>query len=100
MKGQRPLELESATLQVSVWSGVVIRGDLNSIRVNAFSSIGDRTVIHAARWAVRAAVSSMHAGIQINEACLQVAPAGLYCDFVVPLCAGAAPAQRRLQCPA
>lgn len=35
--------------QVSVWSGAVIRGDLNSIRVNAFSSIGDRTVVHAAR---------------------------------------------------
>jgi hypothetical protein len=35
--------------QVSVWSGAVIRGDLNSIRVNAFSSIGDRSVLHAAR---------------------------------------------------
>ena len=35
--------------QVSLWNGVVIRGDLNHIRVNAFTSIGDRTVIHAAR---------------------------------------------------
>lgn len=35
--------------RVSVWSGAVLRGDLNSIRVSAFSSIGDRTVVHAAR---------------------------------------------------
>ena len=27
----------------------MLRGDLNSIRVSAFSSIGDRTVVHAAR---------------------------------------------------
>ncbi len=35
--------------QVSVWDGAVLRGDLNSIRVSAFSNIGTRTVIHAAR---------------------------------------------------
>lgn len=36
-------------VQVSVWSGAVLRGDLNNIRVFAWSCIGDRTVIHAAR---------------------------------------------------
>ena len=35
--------------QVTVWYGAVLRGDLNSIKVGAFSSIGDRTVVHAAR---------------------------------------------------
>eukprot|EP00271_Cylindrocystis_brebissonii_P020906 TRINITY_DN7205_c0_g1_i1.p1 TRINITY_DN7205_c0_g1~~TRINITY_DN7205_c0_g1_i1.p1 ORF type:complete len:318 (+),score=37.31 TRINITY_DN7205_c0_g1_i1:82-954(+) len=30
-----------------VWYGSVIRGDINSIRVGAFSSIGEKTVIHA-----------------------------------------------------
>lgn len=35
--------------KVSIWSGAVLRGDLNSIRVSAFSSIGDRTIVHAAR---------------------------------------------------
>jgi carbonic anhydrase/acetyltransferase-like protein (isoleucine patch superfamily) len=35
--------------QVSVWYGCVLRGDLNTIRVGAFSNIQDRTVVHAAR---------------------------------------------------
>ncbi|KDD74885.1 hypothetical protein H632_c1010p0 [Helicosporidium sp. ATCC 50920] len=34
--------------RVSVWYGAVLRGDLNSIRVGAFSNIQDRTVVHAA----------------------------------------------------
>ncbi len=33
----------------SVGAGAVLRGDLNAIRVGAFSSIGDRAVLHAAR---------------------------------------------------
>lgn len=34
---------------VSVFYGAVLRGDLNKIVVEAFSSIGDRAVVHAAR---------------------------------------------------
>lgn len=34
---------------VSVFYGAVIRGDLNKVIVEAFSSIGDRAVVHAAR---------------------------------------------------
>jgi hypothetical protein len=36
-------------LQVSVWYGCVLRGDLNNITVNSFSNIQDRSIIHAAR---------------------------------------------------
>lgn len=35
--------------KVSIWYGCVLRGDLNAIRIGAFSNIQDRTVIHAAR---------------------------------------------------
>ena len=35
--------------QVSVWYGAVLRGDLNAIRVGAFSNIQDKCIIHAAR---------------------------------------------------
>ncbi|GMH32880.1 hypothetical protein BSKO_00714 [Bryopsis sp. KO-2023] len=35
--------------RVSVWYGAVLRGDLNAIRVDCWSNIQDRTVIHAAR---------------------------------------------------
>ncbi|GAB4822757.1 hypothetical protein N2152v2_009803 [Parachlorella kessleri] len=35
--------------RVSIWYGCVLRGDLNSIKVGAFSNVQDRTVIHAAR---------------------------------------------------
>lgn len=35
--------------RVSIWYGCVLRGDLNSIRIGAFSNVQDRTVIHAAR---------------------------------------------------
>ncbi len=41
--------MQRRSAQVSVWDGAVLRGDLNSIRVSAFSNIGTRTVIHAAR---------------------------------------------------
>ena len=37
--------------QTSVWYGCVLRGDLNSIRIGAFSNVQDKTVIHAARFA-------------------------------------------------
>jgi len=32
----------------SIWYGAVLRGDVNSIKVGANSSIGDRTVVHSA----------------------------------------------------
>ena len=34
--------------KASVWYGVVIRGDLNRIKVGPWSSIGDKSVLHAA----------------------------------------------------
>lgn len=37
--------------QVSIWHNVVLRGDLNAIRIGAFSTVLDGTVIHAARCA-------------------------------------------------
>ena len=36
-------------MQVSIWYGCILRGDLNNIKVGAFSNIQDRTIIHAAR---------------------------------------------------
>lgn len=58
--------------RVSVWSGAVIRGDLNSIRVNAFSSVGDRTVIHAARSSPTGLPASTTIGrhVVIGQSCL------------------------------
>ena len=38
-------------VQVSIWYGAVLRGDLNAIRVNSYSNIQDKTIIHAARCA-------------------------------------------------
>ena len=38
-----------ACLQTSIWYGCVLRGDLNRIKVGAFTNVQDRTVIHAAR---------------------------------------------------
>lgn len=34
--------------KASIWYGVVLRGDVNRIKVGPWSSVGDRTVIHAA----------------------------------------------------
>lgn len=36
-------------VQTSIWYGCVLRGDLNSIRIGAFSNVQDKTVMHAAR---------------------------------------------------
>lgn len=38
--------------QVSIWYGAVLRGDLNNIRVGAYSNIQDKSIIHAARSAL------------------------------------------------
>lgn len=48
---RRPFDLHMLCIlsQVSIWYGCVLRGDLNSIRIGAFSNVQDRTVIHAAR---------------------------------------------------
>lgn len=35
--------------QTSVWYGCVLRGDLNHVKVGAFSNVQDRTVVTAAR---------------------------------------------------
>ncbi|CAL5222609.1 g5002 [Coccomyxa viridis] len=35
--------------KVSIWYGAILRGDLNAIRINSYSNIQDKTVIHAAR---------------------------------------------------
>ena len=43
--------LNAVYVQASVWYGCVLRGDLNAIRIGAFTNIQDRTVIHAARYA-------------------------------------------------
>lgn len=58
--------------RVSVWSGAVIRGDLNSIRINAFSSVGDRSVIHAARSSPTGLPASTTIGrhVVIGQSCL------------------------------
>lgn len=44
------LQSSPTHLQVSIWYGCVLRGDLNNVKVGAFSNVQDRTVIHAARW--------------------------------------------------
>ena len=36
--------------QVSIWYGAILRGDLNAIRINSYSNVQDKTVIHAARY--------------------------------------------------
>ena len=33
----------------SIWYGAVVRGDVNTIRIGAHSSIGDRTMVHVAK---------------------------------------------------
>ena len=35
--------------QASVWFGAVVRGDLATVKVGAFSSVGDRAVVSTAR---------------------------------------------------
>lgn len=33
----------------TVWYGAVVRGDLNNIRIGPYTSIGDKSIVHAAR---------------------------------------------------
>ena len=44
------LNVMTCCVQTSVWYGCVLRGDLNSIRIGAFSNVQDKTVMHAARY--------------------------------------------------
>ena len=58
--------------QVSIWHNCVIRGDLNSIKIGAFSNIHDRTVIHAARSSPTGlpAASIIGRSVTIGQACV------------------------------
>ena len=58
--------------QVSIWNNCVLRGDLNSIKVGAFSNIQDRTVIHAARSSPTGLPASSIIGrsVTIGQACV------------------------------
>jgi len=58
--------------QVSIWHNCVLRGDLNSIKVGAFSNVQDRTVIHAARSSPTGlpAASTIGRSVTIGQACL------------------------------
>lgn len=64
-----------------MWSGAVIRGDLNSIRVNAFSSIGDRSVIHAARCSMRRHATAIFVRALLTCYFLECACFGIATDF-------------------
>lgn len=56
----------------SIWHNCVVRGDLNSIRIGAFSNVGDRTVIHAASTAPTGLPAATVIGqrVSIGQGCL------------------------------
>lgn len=58
--------------RVSIWYGCVLRGDLSSVRVGAFSNIQDRTVIHAARTSPTGLSSASIVGryVTVGKACM------------------------------
>lgn len=57
---------------VSIWHNCVIRGDLNGIRIGAFSNIQDRSVLHAARTSPTGLPALTHIGkkVSIGQGCL------------------------------
>lgn len=57
---------------VSIWHNCVVRGDLNSIRIGAFSNVQDRTVIHAASTAPTGLPAATVIGqrVSIGQGCL------------------------------
>ena len=57
---------------VSIWHNCVVRGDLNSIRIGAYSNVKDRTVIHAAKTAPTGLPASTVIGqrVSIGQGCL------------------------------
>ncbi|KAI3428094.1 hypothetical protein D9Q98_006477 [Chlorella vulgaris] len=58
--------------KTSIWYGCVLRGDLNSVKVGAFSNVQDRTVIHAARSSPTGlpAATVIGRNVTIGQACL------------------------------
>ena len=51
---------------VSIWHNVVVRGDINSIKILNYSSIGDRTVIHTANSLPTGFPASTHIGAHVT----------------------------------
>ena len=58
--------------QVSIWHNCVLRGDLNTIKIGAFSNVQDRTVIHAARSSPTGLPAATIVGrsVTIGQACM------------------------------
>ncbi|BDA41489.1 Gamma carbonic anhydrase-like 1, mitochondrial [Coccomyxa sp. Obi] len=58
--------------QVSIWYGAVLRGDLNNIRVGAYSNIQDKSIIHAARTSPTGLPAATKIGryVTIGQGCL------------------------------
>jgi carbonic anhydrase/acetyltransferase-like protein (isoleucine patch superfamily) len=58
--------------QVSIWNNAVLRGDLNTIKIGAFSNVQDRTVIHAARSSPTGLPAATVVGrsVTIGKACM------------------------------
>mgnify|MGYP002838984507 CR=1 FL=1 len=46
----------------TVWYGVVIRGEMNPVRIGHFTSIGDRTTIHTNHSLSHGLASSVNIG--------------------------------------
>lgn len=58
--------------KTSIWYGCVLRGDLNSVKVGAFTNVQDRTVIHAARSSPTGlpAATVIGRSVTIGQSCL------------------------------
>lgn len=58
--------------RASVWYGCVLRGDLNNIKIGAFSNVQDRTVIHAARSSPTGLSAATKVGryVSIGQGCI------------------------------
>jgi carbonic anhydrase/acetyltransferase-like protein (isoleucine patch superfamily) len=50
----------------SIWHNVVIRGDINYVKINGYSSIGDRTVIHTANSLPTGFPAANHIGTHVT----------------------------------
>ncbi len=50
----------------SIWHNVVIRGDINYVRILAYTSIGDRTVIHTANSLPTGFPAAIHIGAHVT----------------------------------
>lgn len=63
---------------VSVWHNVVIRGDINSVHVLQYTSIGDRTVIHTAN----SLPTGFSAGVFIGQHCIIQPGCSIYSSVI------------------